>query len=232
MNWFRPKTKSKWWETIRLALFGSCNTFFFWTMDKFRICLACCFVWKWRGDCTEEVRWTRLLCRRQRETHNSRGVMIDGAGGILVEIGLGAVDGKWISRSHLVVAIQIAKTCYNYRFDSILSQNMDQHSFLRKITALTLEIAFLHPNIWWPQFRFFFDFIKFTQIHLTNKMVWDFISWLRSAGCVCVCFLWRFYVCISASAEFTLHLLSTSELRWVVQSGLKKRTEKAKKKRG
>lgn len=82
--------------------------------------------------------------------------------------GVGAVGGKWISRSHLVVAIQIAKICYNYHFDSILSQNMDQHSFLRKITALTLEIAFLHPNIWCDD-HIFFVFDKFTQIHLTKK---------------------------------------------------------------
>lgn len=65
-------------------------------------------------------------------------------------------EGRWLNfcfYSHLVWAIQIVKICYNNHFDSILSQKMDQHSFLRKIAVLTLEIAYLHPNI----YRFFFQ---------------------------------------------------------------------------
>lgn len=49
--------------------------------------------------------------------------------------------------SHLVWGIRIERICYNNHSCSILPQNMDQHSFLRIVWALTLEIAALHPYI-------------------------------------------------------------------------------------
>lgn len=72
--------------------------------------------------------------------------------------------GKY--RSHLVRATQIEWTCYNYQSYSIWSQKMDLHFFLRTVSALTLEIAYFHPNIWIGIFFhiFFFSSIQFDHL--------------------------------------------------------------------
>lgn len=49
--------------------------------------------------------------------------------------------------SHLVWAIQIEYTYYNHPRYSILSQKTAQRFFLHRISALTVEIFYLLPNI-------------------------------------------------------------------------------------